>query len=131
MPANVRAIGHVPTAAHNALNCSARAVLNVARDSMAAVGFSPATRVFEAAGAGACLITDALGRDRAVPRAGREILVARDGRDVADHLRGLTPERARAIGEAARARILADHTYDAARRCWSRCCATRWRRVPA
>ncbi len=37
----------------------ALAVLNVARDSMAATGFSPATRVFEAAGAGACLITDA------------------------------------------------------------------------
>jgi hypothetical protein len=34
-------------------------VLNIARDSMAQVGFSPATRVFEAAGAGACLITDA------------------------------------------------------------------------
>ncbi|MBC7801071.1 MAG: glycosyltransferase, partial [Gemmatimonadaceae bacterium] len=59
MPGNVRAIGHVGTADHNALNCSATAVLNVARDSMAEVGFSPATRVFEAAGAGACLITDA------------------------------------------------------------------------
>ena len=34
-------------------------MLNVARDSMAHIGFSPATRVFEAAGAGACLITDA------------------------------------------------------------------------
>ena len=59
MPANVRYIGHVYTADHNAFNCSALAVLNVARDSMAAIGFSPATRVFEAAGAGACVITDA------------------------------------------------------------------------
>ncbi len=59
VPPNVRVIGHVPTADHNALNASARAVLNVARDSMASVGFSPATRVFEAAGAGACIITDA------------------------------------------------------------------------
>ena len=42
----------------------------------------------------------------------REILVARDGRDVADHLAGLSPARARRIGERARARILADHTYD-------------------
>ena len=33
-------------------------MLNVTRESMAANGFSPATRVFEAAGAGACLITD-------------------------------------------------------------------------
>jgi hypothetical protein len=36
---------------HNAFNCTPLAVLNVARDSMANVGFSPATRVFEAAGA--------------------------------------------------------------------------------
>jgi spore maturation protein CgeB len=111
MPANVVAIGHVPTAQHNALNCSARAVLNVARDSMAEVGFSPATRVFEAAGAGACLITDAWeGIDQfLVP--GTEILVARDGQDVAEHVAQLTPQRAQAIGQAALARCLAEHTY--------------------
>ncbi len=111
MPANVRRIGHVPTAEHNALNCSALAVLNVARDSMAEVGFSPATRVFEAAGAAACLITDAWeGIDMFLTPAG-EILVARDGAEVAQHLAELTPGRARAIGQAALARCLADHTY--------------------
>lgn len=111
MPGNVRAIGHVGTAEHNAFNCSSLAVLNVARDSMAAVGFSPATRVFEAAGAGACLITDAWEGIELFLQPGAEVLVARDGADVADHLRGLTPARAHAIGEAARARILAGHTY--------------------
>ncbi len=111
MPANVMRIGHVPTAAHNALNCSALAVLNVARDSMAEVGFSPATRVFEAAGAGACLITDAWEGIEQFLEPNREILVARDGQDVADHLAALTPERARAIGAAAMARCLAEHTY--------------------
>ena len=109
---NVRAIGHVGTADHNAFNCSAPAVLNVARDSMASVGFSPATRVFEAAGAGACLITDAWEGIELFLKPGTEVLVARDGQDVADHLRSLTPERARAIGGAARARVLAGHTYD-------------------
>jgi spore maturation protein CgeB len=59
MPANVRHLGHVFTTEHNAFNCTPLAVLNVARDSMANIGFSPATRVFEAAGAAACLITDA------------------------------------------------------------------------
>ena len=58
LPANVRWIGHVGTGDHNRVNCSARMVLNINRDSMAGVGFSPPTRVFEAAGAGACLITD-------------------------------------------------------------------------
>ena len=112
MPGNVRPIGHVGTAEHNALNCSALAVLNVARDSMAAVGFSPATRVFEAAGAGACLITDAWEGIELFLQPGTEVLVARDGADVAGHLRGLTPARARSIGEAARTRILASHTYE-------------------
>ena len=111
LPANVREIGHVPTAAHNAFNASPRAVLNVARDSMAAVGFSPATRVFEAAGAGACLVTDAWEGIEMFLAPGEEVLVARDGRDVAEHVRGLTEAAARAIGARARARILAEHTY--------------------
>ncbi len=86
-------------------------MLNVARDSMAAIGFSPATRVFEAAGAGACLITDAWEGIELFLAPDEEVLVARDGGDVADHLAVLTPERARAIGRAARARITAEHTY--------------------
>jgi len=112
VPANVRKLGHVGVADHNAFNASALAVLNVARDSMAEVGFSPATRVFEAAGAGACLITDAWEGMELFLTPDEEVLVARDGREVAEHLAALTPQRARAIGEAARQRILAEHTYD-------------------
>ncbi|MGQ9368901.1 CgeB family protein [Azospirillum sp. A39] len=112
MPANVSALGHVYTADHNALNCSAKAVLNISRSSMADMGYSPATRVFEAAAAGACLITDAwVGIDRFL-EPDTEILVAADGAEVAEHLAALSPERARAIGEAARRRVLAHHTYD-------------------
>ncbi len=111
MPGNVVAIGHVGTADHNAFNCSALAVLNVARDSMASVGFSPATRVFEAAGAGACLITDAWEGIELFLTPGTEVLVAQDGAEVAAHLASLTPGRARAIGEAAKRRVLAEHTY--------------------
>ena len=111
MPGNVRHIGHVYTREHNAFNTSPTAVLNIARDSMASVGHSPATRVFEAAGAGACLITDAwVGLEQFLVE-NEEVLVARDGADVAAHLESLTPARARAIGAAARARILRDHTY--------------------
>ena len=111
MPANVRHRGHVYTAEHNAFNCTPKAVLNVARDSMASIGFSPATRVFEAAGAAACLITDAWEGIEQFLTPDREVLVARDGQDVAEHMAALTPERAKAIGEAALARVLAEHTY--------------------
>jgi len=111
VPPNVRAIGHVYTADHNAFNTSALAVLNVARDSMASCGYSPATRVFEAAGAGACIVTDAWEGIEVFLEPEREILLAQDGDDVARHVRDLDPSRARAIGEASKKRILAEHTY--------------------
>jgi spore maturation protein CgeB len=111
MPANVRHLGHVYTHEHNAFNCTPLAVLNIARGSMADIGFSPATRVFEAAGAAACLITDAWEGIELFLKPQKEVLVARDGQDVAEHVRALTPERARSIGQAALTRICAEHTY--------------------
>jgi spore maturation protein CgeB len=111
MSPNVRYLGHVYTRDHNALNCTARAVLNISRDSMARFGFSPATRVFEAAGAGACLITDYWIGIETFLEPEKEILVARTGNEVAQILRELTPERARKIGDASLKRVLAEHTY--------------------
>jgi spore maturation protein CgeB len=111
MTANVNYVGHVYTRDHNALNCTAKAALNINRDSMARFGFSPATRVFEAAGAGACIVTDAFEGIELFLEPQREILVARKGEEVAEHLQMLTPDRARAIGKAAHDRILAEHTY--------------------
>jgi spore maturation protein CgeB len=111
IPANVSAIGHVYTHEHNAFNCTPRAVLNVNRESMARYGFSPPTRVFEAAGAGACLITDEWVGIELFLEPDREVLVAANGEAVAAHLDALTPERAQAIGDAAYRRILAEHTY--------------------
>jgi spore maturation protein CgeB len=111
VPANVRCIGHVGTGAHNAFFCSSLATLNINRDSMARVGFSPPTRVFEAVGSGACLITDEwVGIDLFL-EPDLEVLVAANGEAVAAHLASLTPQRARAIAQRARQRILAHHTY--------------------
>ena len=110
-PSNVRYVGHVYTRDHNAFNSSTLAVLNISRDSMAAYGFSPATRVFEAAGAGACLITDAWAGIEMFLEPGREILIARDGDEVAAHLDRLDRLTAERIGRAARRRVLAEHTY--------------------
>jgi spore maturation protein CgeB len=112
MPANVRYSGHVYTGDHNAFNCTPRAVLNISRESMARYGFSPATRVFEAAGAGACLITDEWEGIEMFLEPGSEVLVARDGAEVAEHVRIITPERALRIGHRAMERVLAHHTYE-------------------
>jgi spore maturation protein CgeB len=113
LPPNVRLLGHVSTNEHNAFNCTPLAVLNVLRESMAANGWSPATRVFEAAGAGACLVSDAWEGIEDFLEPDREVLVARSGDEVAAHLEALTPQRARAIGAEARRRVLAEHTYAA------------------
>ena len=110
-PPNVGYLGHVYTADHNAVNCSALAVLNVHRDSMVANGWSPATRLFEAAGAGACQITDAWRGIEAFLEPDTEVLVAADGAAVAEHVAALTPARAQRVGQAARRRVLAEHTY--------------------
>ncbi|GAC1659955.1 MAG: glycosyltransferase [Acidobacteriaceae bacterium] len=111
MPRNVRWIGHVPTADHNRVNCSAGMVMNINRASMADFGYSPPTRVFEVAGAGTCLlcddwpgIADCFGPDA-------EILVVTSAEDVVAALREHDHAARRRIGDAFHARALRDHTY--------------------
>jgi spore maturation protein CgeB len=111
MPANVRWIGHVGTGDHNRVNCSARMVLNINRDSMAGVGFSPPTRVFEAAGAGACMITDRWAGIETFFAPEKEILVAGSAEEIVHYLRTISVADARQIGGKMRERALRDHTY--------------------
>jgi spore maturation protein CgeB len=112
LPKNVRWIGHVGTHDHNRLNSSARMVLNINRDSMAEVGFSPPTRVFEAAGAGACVITDEWKGIENFFTPGEEILVAANAEDIVRHLNDTTVEEALEIGENMRNRAIHEHTYE-------------------
>lgn len=111
LPANVRWIGHVATTDHNRVNCSARMVLNINRDSMANTGFSPPTRVFEAAGAGACVITDRWPGIDMFFRPAKEILVAGSAEEIVALLRTIDIGQARAVGTAMRQRALREHTY--------------------
>jgi len=111
MPANVRYVGHVGTEQHNVFNSSPTTVLNVTRDSMVANGWSPATRVFEAAGSGACLITDEWPGIDEFLTPGDEVLVAADGAEVAAWVRDTDQRRAAEIGGRAADRVLRCHTY--------------------
>lgn len=108
---NLNYLGHVYTRDHNAFNCSPLAVLNVNRESMAQTGFSPPTRVFEAAGAGACMIMDHWRGAELFLEPEKEVLIATNGDEVIEHLQSLTPEKAHRIGTAARRRVLNEHTY--------------------
>lgn len=111
LPENVKWIGHVSTGDHNRVNSSARMVLNINRESMAHVGFSPPTRVFEAAGAGSCVITDRWNGIENFFDPGTEILVAANAEDIVHFMRSLTAGDAKGIGKNMRQRALRDHTY--------------------
>jgi len=111
LPSNLRWIGHVGTSSHNVINASARMILNINRESMAQVGFSPPTRIFEAAGAAACVITDAWQGVSTFFEPEREILIASGAKDIVGYLRELGCEEATAMGARMRSRGLRDHTY--------------------
>jgi spore maturation protein CgeB len=111
VPANVIHLGHVYTRDHNVFNSSVKAVLNISRDSMARFGYCPATRVFEAAGAGACIITDWWEGIEMFLEPGQEIVITRDGYETAELLERLSAEDSRRIGAKARERVLSEHTY--------------------
>ncbi len=129
--ANVRYLGHVYTADHNAFNATPLAVLNVCRPSVARFGFSPPARVFEAAGAAACIITDNCEGLATFLRPGAECIAVDNGEGVAEVLATLSPERAQHMGELARQRVLAEHTYalraEQVERCLcGNCCIWGW-----
>lgn len=111
LPSNVRWIGHVGVADHNRINCSARMVLNLNRESMAQVGFSPPTRVFEAAGAGACVVTDAWAGIEHFFVPDQEIVTVASARELVRYLRSISSEKAKEMGLAMRRRALRDHSY--------------------
>ena len=111
LPKNVRYLGHVPTAIHNRVNCSAGMVMNINRMSMVDFGFSPPTRVFEVAGAGTCMLCDDWPGIADCFEPESEILVVRSAEDVAAALHSHDAAARRQIGDAFHARALRDHTY--------------------
>jgi spore maturation protein CgeB len=111
LPANMRWIGHVGAGDHNRVNCSARMVLNITRDSMAHMGFSPPTRVFEAAGSGVCMITDRWPGVEMFFEPGKEILIASSAEEVVGWLQTISAPERQHIGSSMLRRALKDHTY--------------------
>ncbi len=73
---------HVPPADHSSFYCSSRTTLNVTREAMAAFGYCPSGRLFEAAACAAPIITDVWeGLDRFYTP-GEEIIAALSSEDV-------------------------------------------------
>ena len=107
--ANIYFVRHLPPAEHPAFFCSSALTLNVTREAMAAMGWCPSGRLFEAAACGAAILTDTWAGLESFFTPGQEVLVARD---TGDTLAALEHDRAelRRIGAAARERTLAEHT---------------------
>ena len=104
-------VRHLPPPDHPAFFSSGRLTLNVTRDAMAAMGWCPSGRLFEAAACGAPILTDAWDGLDAFFEPGREILVAGTTDEALAAIDLGDGELAR-VADAARARVLAEHTSD-------------------
>jgi spore maturation protein CgeB len=108
---NIHYLWHVPPSEHAAFYCSARLNLNVTRAPMAAMGYCPSGRLFEAAACGAALISDHWDGLDQFFTPGEEILVAQRTEDVLDALQRSSHEL-QIMGRRARERALAEHTIE-------------------
>lgn len=109
---NMRYFEHVAPAEHPPFYCSARLNLSVTRGVMAAMGYCPSGRLFEAAACGAPIVTDYWEGLETFFDPGADILIAESTEQAIEHLTLLDYELAR-IGRAARERTLEEHTADA------------------
>jgi spore maturation protein CgeB len=111
-PANVLHVQHLPPARHPVYYSSALWQLNATRADMVAAGWSPSVRLFEAAACGASLLSDHWAGIEHFLEPGREILLPENTAQVVELLETTPADARRALGRAARERILAAHTAE-------------------
>jgi spore maturation protein CgeB len=109
-PANVDRIVHLAPREHRQFYNALRFTLNVTRADMVTAGYSPSVRLFEAAACGTPIISDTWEGLDSFFTPGTEILLSRNLRETLGYLRDIDDDTRRAIGERARARVLAAHT---------------------
>jgi spore maturation protein CgeB len=110
-PRNLKYVWHVSPGDHAAFYCSAHLNMNITRKPMAALGYCPSCRMFEAAACGAAMITDSWPGLEEFFEPGDEILVARDHTDVIAALQTSRSEL-QALAHRARERTLAQHSIE-------------------
>ena len=109
-PANVERRVHLAPADHPRFYNAQRFTLNLTRADMRRAGYAPSVRLFEAAACATPVISDDWEGIDTFFTPGQEILISRTWMDTLTHLRELSEAKRRAIGERARARMLAEHT---------------------
>lgn len=108
---NVWYLAHLPPADHPAFYASSRLTLNITRGAMAAMGWCPSGRLFEAAACGVPVLTDWWPGFDTFYAPGDEMLVARTTDEALAAL-ALGDGELRALARRARERTLAEHTAD-------------------
>ncbi|HEU4960459.1 MAG TPA: glycosyltransferase [Sphingomonas sp.] len=109
--ANIFFVSHLPPGDHPAFFSASRLTLNVTRADMAAMGWCPSGRLFEAAACGTPVLSDWWEGLDAFFAPGSEILIAGDA-DAAVAALDRPAEELAGIGRAARERVLAEHRSD-------------------
>jgi spore maturation protein CgeB len=109
-PANVEREIHLSPREHPAFYGSQRFTLNVTREAMKQAGYSPSVRLFEAGACGVAIISDWWQGLDSLFEIGKEVLISRNADDTLRYLREYSDSQRLALGEAARRRILAEHT---------------------
>jgi len=109
---NVGRLIHVSPPDHPAFYSSSRFTLNLTRDDMAAAGYSPSVRLFEASACGATILSDTWPGLEQFLTPGSEILLPAHTAEVATILQDMSEAEARGIGMRARERILSQHTAE-------------------
>ena len=109
-PANVERVIHLSPEHHRAFYNRQRFTLNVTRSDMISAGWSPSVRLFEAAACGTPILSDCWPGLEEFFQPGREILLVETSADVRRILNEMSEADARAIADAARSRVLAEHT---------------------
>jgi spore maturation protein CgeB len=106
---NIFFVRHLPPALHPAFYCSSRATLNVTRRAMAAMGYCPSGRIFEAAACNVPLLTDYWDGLEQFYTPGSEVIVCRDTEHVIQAL-SLSDVDLQKMAARARERTLDEHT---------------------
>jgi len=111
-PPNVQRMVHLEPKFHAPFYCSSRFTLNLTRKEMVEAGYSPSVRLFEAAGCGAAIISDAWSGLETFFVPEQEIIVANSSEDVIRRLRDVDCGQARELGRQAQERVLAEHSAE-------------------
>ncbi|HLN56859.1 MAG TPA: glycosyltransferase [Bacteroidales bacterium] len=109
-PSNVERIEHMPPSRHVDFYNNQRYTLNITRQDMVKMGYSPSVRLFEAAACGAPLVSDWWEGLDTLFRPGEEIFISQSADDTLQVLTGVSESQRSRVGENSRKVVLEYHT---------------------